>query len=47
MDSFEFNKIIGGLLGTVFVVFTIGIVSDTIFASPAPEMPGYAIEVAL
>jgi len=46
MDSFEFNKIIGGLLGTVFVVFTIGIVSDTIFASPAPEKPGYAIEVA-
>ena len=46
MDSFEFNKIIGGLLGTVFVVFTLGIVSDAIFASPIPEKPGYAIEVA-
>ncbi|HHZ08764.1 MAG TPA: cytochrome c family protein [Rhizobiales bacterium] len=46
MDSFEFNKIIGGLLGTVFVMFTIGIVSDAIFASPVPEKPGYAIEVA-
>lgn len=46
MNSFEFNKIIGGLLGTVFVVFTLGIVSDAIFASPVPEKPGYAIEVA-
>lgn len=46
MDSFEFNKIIGGLLGTVFVVFTLGIVSDAIFASPAPEKPGYAIAAA-
>jgi cytochrome c len=46
MNSFEFNKIIGGLLGTVFVVFTLGIVSDAIFASPVPEKPGYAIVVA-
>jgi cytochrome c len=46
MDSFEFNKIIGGLLGTVFVVFTLGIVSDAIFASPVPEKPGYAIAAA-
>lgn len=46
MDSFEFNKIIGGLLGTVFVVFSLGIVSDAIFASPVPEKPGYAIAAA-
>ena len=44
MDSFEINKLIGGLLGTVFVVFSVGIVSDALFASPAPEKPGYAIE---
>jgi cytochrome c len=37
MDSFEFNKIIGGLLGTVFVVFSLGIVSDAIFAAPVPK----------
>lgn len=46
MDSFELNKLLGGLLGAAFVVFTIGIVSDSIFASPTPENAGYAIEVA-
>lgn len=46
MDSFELNKLLGGLLGAIFVVFTIGILSDAIFASPAPEKPGFAIEVA-
>ena len=46
MDSFELNKLIGGLLGTVFVVFSVGLVSDALFASPAPEKPGYPIEAA-
>lgn len=46
MDSFEVNKLIGGFLGVVFVVFSIGIVSDSIFAAPVPEKPGYAIEAA-
>lgn len=44
MDSFEYNKIIGALLGTIFVVFTISLVSDSLFYSPNPEKPGYAIE---
>ncbi len=44
MDSFEFNKIIGALLGAVFIVFSISLVSDAIFAAPIPEKPGYAIE---
>jgi cytochrome c len=44
MDSFEINKIIGGLLATVFVILSLGIVSDAIFAAPIPEKPGYAIE---
>ena len=46
MDSFEFNKVLGALLGTVFVVFTIGIVSDSIFAAPVPEKEGFAIVAA-
>ncbi|NGO52006.1 c-type cytochrome [Allomesorhizobium camelthorni] len=46
MDSFEFNKLIGALLGAVFIVFSISIVSDTIFASPSPEKPGFIIEAA-
>lgn len=46
MDSFELNKVIGGLLGTVFIVFSISLVGDAIFASPAPEKPGFTIEAA-
>jgi cytochrome c len=46
MDSFEFNKVLGALLGTVFIVFTIGIVSDSIFAAPVPEKEGFAIVAA-
>ena len=44
MESFEVNKLIGALLATVFVVFSIAIVSDGIFASPHPEKEGFAIE---
>jgi cytochrome c len=44
MDSFEYNKIIGALLGTVFVVFSISLISDSLFYAPNPEKPGYAIE---
>jgi cytochrome c len=46
MDSNEVNKLLAGLLGTVFVVFSIGLVSNALFASPAPEKPGFAIEAA-
>ncbi|MER8385967.1 cytochrome c family protein [Mesorhizobium sp. M0166] len=44
MDSNEVNKLLAGFLGTVFIVFSVGIVSDALFASPAPEKPGFAIE---
>jgi cytochrome c len=46
MDSFEINKLIGAFLGVVFAVFSIGLISDAIFAAPIPEKPGYAIEAA-
>ncbi|HEV7417924.1 MAG TPA: c-type cytochrome [Tianweitania sediminis] len=46
MDSFEMNKMIGALLAVVFIVFSISIVSEAIFASPTPETFGYAIEAA-
>ncbi|WEX09384.1 c-type cytochrome [Chelativorans sp. AA-79] len=45
MDSFELNKIIGAFLGVVFIVFSVSLISDAIFSSPAPETPGYAIAV--
>lgn len=43
MDSFELNKMIGAFLGAVFVLFSVGIVSDAIFSTHAPETPGYAV----
>ncbi len=46
MDSFEFNKLIGALLGVVFVVFSVNLIGDAIFAAPVPEKPGFIIEAA-
>lgn len=46
MDSFEFNKLIGALLGAVFVVFSVSIIGDAIFAAPHPAREGFAIEAA-
>lgn len=43
MNSFEINKMIGGALGTVFVLFSINLLGDAIFHSPAPEKAGYAL----
>ena len=45
MNSFELNKFIGAILGVVFVVFSISLLSDAVFSSPEPETPGYAIAV--
>ena len=46
MDSFEFNKIAGAVLGTVLALMVLGIVTDALFATPTPEKPGYVIDVA-
>jgi cytochrome c len=46
MDSFEFNKIAGAVLGTLLVTFGLGIVADEIFHAELPEKPGFAIAVA-
>ncbi len=46
MDSFQLNKLAGAFLGTVFIIMSIGLVSDALFLSPAPEKPGYVIEAA-
>src|SRR5690606_33698662 len=36
----------GALLGVIFVVFSVSLISDAIFHTPAPETAGYAIEAA-
>jgi cytochrome c len=45
MDSFEFNKIAGGVLGTALLVMALSIGSEIIFEQHAPEKPGYVINV--
>ncbi|MGX8010335.1 c-type cytochrome [Mesorhizobium sp. ORM8.1] len=44
MDSNEVNKLLGGFLGTCFVLFSVGLISDGLYASPTPEKPGFIIE---
>jgi cytochrome c len=46
MDSFQLNKLAGAFLGTVFILMSVGIISDALFDSPAPEKPGFLIEAA-
>lgn len=46
MDSFEFNKIAGAVLGTALVVFGLSELSKIIYHAPEPEKQGFAVEVA-
>lgn len=46
MDSFEWNKIFGAVLGTALLAFGLKIVGGGLFSGEAPEKPGYAIAAA-
>ncbi|MBG1232741.1 c-type cytochrome [Aestuariivirga litoralis] len=46
MDSFEWNKIFGAVLGTGLLVFALKIVAGGLFHGEPPEKPGFAIAVA-
>ncbi|MGQ0484011.1 MAG: c-type cytochrome [Hyphomicrobiales bacterium] len=46
MDSFEFNKMAGAILGTALLVFGLKELAGEIYHSEVPEKPGFAIEVA-
>ncbi len=46
MDSFEFNKIAGAVLGTALVVFGLKELTGIIYHADAPEKPGMVIETA-
>ncbi len=46
MDSFEFNKIAGGVLATALGVMALGIIAEVIYAPSKPAEPGYVIAVA-
>ena len=46
MNTFEFNKIAGAVLGTALIVFGLKALTGIIYDAPKPEKPGFAIEVA-
>ncbi|MDE2383866.1 MAG: c-type cytochrome [Alphaproteobacteria bacterium] len=46
MDSFEWNKIFGAVLGTGLLVFALKLVGGGLFTTEAPEKPGFAIATA-
>jgi cytochrome c len=46
MDSFEFNKIAGALLGALLFTLATGVLADAIFTSPKLLKPGYALPAA-
>ncbi len=46
IDSFEFNKIAGAVLGTLLFLMGLGIFSSMIFNPHKPKTPGYDLPVA-
>jgi len=44
MDSFEWNKIAGAVLGTLIFVLVIKFGTEAIFEVPKPAKPGYVVE---
>lgn len=43
MDSFEFNKIAGAILGTLMLTMALGLFSGFVFAPGMPAKPGYEL----
>ena len=43
MDSFEVNKILGAVLGTLLFITAVGIGSDFLFLPETPVKPGYVV----
>jgi len=46
MDSHEWNKVIGSILGTVLFVLIVHVASQAIYAAPHPDKPGFVIATA-
>jgi len=44
MDSYEWNKIAGAVLGTLLFIVAVKIASDFIFLVPQPAKPGYIVQ---
>ena len=46
IDSYEFNKIMGAVLGTLLFLMFLGMFSGVIYHAPAPKTAGYALPEA-
>ncbi len=44
MDSFEWNKIIGAVLGTAIFIFVVRLVAEKVYEAEKPAKPGYVVE---
>lgn len=44
MDSFEWNKIIGAVLGTAVFIFVVKTVAEIVYEPDHPAKPGYVVE---
>jgi cytochrome c len=44
MDSFEWNKIIGAVLGTAIFIFVVRLVAEKVYEPEHPAKPGYVVE---
>jgi cytochrome c len=44
MDSWEWNKIAGAVLGTLIFVMVIGLIAEAVYEVPTPAKPGYVVE---
>jgi len=44
MDSFEWNKIIGAILGTAIFIFVVRLVAENLYEPEKPAKPGYVVE---
>ena len=46
MDSFEVNKVAGGVLGTLLATMALGLVAGWLYEPEAPAKPGYDLPMA-
>jgi cytochrome c len=44
MNSFEWNKIIGAVLGTAIFIFVVRLVAEKVYEPEIPAKPGYVVE---
>ncbi len=45
MDSWEWNKIAGAILGTLMFVLVVSFIAEAVYETPAPAKPGYVVDV--